>query len=211
MTEASASILEALTAPRTLPSCRRVMLPTWPCSRRSRCCLDQLGCGASPRARCGSSWRTRSGAVLAALASARCAAVTEAPLRRDRGHRATADHADARHRAHPERWCSTETVPAAPVPYALATLRLGKPTWRWWAFRWWNLRPAVGLCLPGCCAGAIDPPPPTPSTRLARWRRCRCWKSGTLLRDGDEADPSTWRCSCGCCSKRHWAVTSRIA
>jgi Domain of unknown function (DUF4388) len=85
----------------------------------------------------------------------------------------------------------TETVPAAPVPYALATLRLGEadleimglPLVEAYAPLW-------GLVLPGSAGLArIEPTASEALDTACSIAAVPVLEAGALLRDGDEADP----------------------
>jgi hypothetical protein len=85
----------------------------------------------------------------------------------------------------------TETVPAAPVPYALATLRLGEadlevvglPLVEAYAPLW-------GLALPGAAALArIELTASEALETACSVAAVPILEAGALLRDGDESDP----------------------
>jgi Domain of unknown function (DUF4388) len=85
----------------------------------------------------------------------------------------------------------TETVPAAPVPYALATLRLGEadveimglPLVEAYAPLW-------GLVLPGSAGMArLEPTAADALDTACSIAAVPVLEAGALLRDGDEADP----------------------
>jgi hypothetical protein len=194
MSEASARVLEALTAPRTLPELLdEVMLHDLAVLEALRLLLDQ-----------GLVRRFASSAVRVELADPERMAVLAALAKRAvrSGYRgaarvviaATAQrlitlmHAIARIA---DAVVPTETVPAAPVPYGLATLRLGEAELEVVALPLVEAyAPLWGLVLPGAAAlarlesvaeGALDTACSVAAVPVL--------EAASLLRDGDEADP----------------------
>ncbi len=192
--EAGSRVLETLTTPRTLPELLdEVMLPDLAVIEALAALLDE-----------GLVRRIASSAVRVELADPERMAVLAALAKRAvrSGYRGAARvviaatmqrlvtlmHAIARIA---DTVVPTEQVPAAPVPYALATLRLGEadlevvglPLVEAYAPLW-------GLVLPGAAALArIEPTASEALETACSVAAVPMLEAGALLQEGDEADP----------------------
>ncbi len=192
--EAGSRVLESLTTPRTLPELLdEVMLPDLAVIEALAALLDE-----------GLVRRIASSAVRVELADPERMAVLAALAKRAvrSGYRGAARvviaatmqrlvtlmHAIARIA---DTAVPTEQVPAAPVPYALATLRLGEadlevvglPLVEAYAPLW-------GLVLPGAAALArIEPTASEALETACSVAAVPMLEAGALLQEGDEADP----------------------
>jgi hypothetical protein len=194
MNEASARILEALTAPRTLPELLdEVMLHDLAVLEALQLLLEQglVRRIASSAVRVELADPERM-AVLAALAKRAVRSGYKGPARVVIAATAqrliTLMHAIARIA---DAVVPTETVPAAPVPYALATLRLGEadlevvglPLVEAYAPLW-------GLVLPGSAALArLEMTAEAALDTACSVAAVPVLEAVDLLREGDEADP----------------------
>lgn len=192
--ESSARVLEALTTPRTLPELLdEVTLPDLAVLEAVKLLLDQ-----------GLVRRIASSAVRIELADPERMAVLSALAKRAvrSGYRGAARVVIA---ATPQRLVTlmhaisrvadaivpTETVPAAPVPYALATLRLGEadlevmglPLVEAYAPLW-------GVVLPGAAALArLELTASDALDTACSVAAVPVLEAGAMLEEGDEADP----------------------